>query len=106
MILRILRIDHQIAHAAEHEVENLAIRLGLAGRVDRLVSPLHHRPGVGDRAVLLHEERRREQEHLRLDLLRVCPGTVPERRRFGFPQFLHDERVELVESFEHDSQVG
>ena len=70
------------------------------------MAPLHHAARVADGAVLLHEERRRQQDDLGGDGLRVHAGTLPERRGLGLPDLLDHERLELRHRVERQREIG
>ena len=72
------------------------------GRLHRLVVPLEEPLGVGERAALLGVRRRRKEEHLGLDVLRLGLVTVelrplaPELRGLGEDEIAHDHPFELA----------
>jgi hypothetical protein len=78
--------------------EDLLVGERLAGRLGRLVLPLGPARRVGERAVLLGEDRRREQEDLGL---RRLLGDLPELGGLGLERLGDDAPVELRERRDH-----
>jgi hypothetical protein len=79
----------------EHERE---LRARVAGRIDRLIVPLHEPMGVGVRAVLLRRGGGRQEEHLGLaGGRRRLRCAAPERGGLGLEEVAHDQPVELAE---------
>src|SRR5437868_11074796 len=103
LVARLLRLRELLLdEPAEVEVEP---ELGAAVllRLDRLPVPLEQALRVREGAVLVGVRRRRQEEHLRTDLIGaqlalLDLGTVmPERGRLDPDDVAHDEPVELCE---------
>ena len=88
--------------AAEMEDE-MQVRAAVARRLERRIVPLHQPLGVGDRAVLLAGQCRRQQEHLGPDLRRLAFAALdqaplaPEIGGFHERHVAHDQPFELAE---------
>ncbi|ABA52345.1 hypothetical protein BURPS1710b_A0731 [Burkholderia pseudomallei 1710b] len=90
-----------VAHAQEDPRHDLEVALRLARRLRALPVPLQHAAGVHERAALLGEARRRQPEHLGLDLRRIdiveLAVVLPELRRLGGERIHDHEPLQLRE---------
>ena len=90
-----------------HSSERLVAR-----RFDGLLPPLQHPLGLGERALLLHVGRGREEEHLGAALLGHdlagldLRGVLPERGRLDHREVADDQPVELGHGEPHQPPVG
>src|SRR5664280_3165410 len=90
-----------LADLLAERVEEVQLAAGVARRFDRLVVPLKHPLGLGERAVLLDMGSRREEEELGADVLRAqlsggdLRAVLPERRGLDEVEVAHDQPLEV-----------
>ena len=101
LVARVRRRRQPLLDHPAQVVEEPQVRALVAGRLDRLLPPLDHALGLGERALLLHVRGGGEEEHLRaarlgadlagLDLRRV----LPERGALDHGEVADDHPVEV-----------
>ena len=100
-IALLLAVGVQLLEPQAEVVGEPDVGAGVVGRIGGLVVPLHQPLRVGEAAVGLGDRRRRQEEHLGLDVLRLQLAAghlrriLPEGGRLGLVQVADDQPVEL-----------